>query len=134
MTGKGRTTSRRPPRHGTASRWRTGCTCDRCRAAHTRDTTSRHRRLRDEQFPEDARAVMLDQVAAGARLPDAVPDGVSVGMVWGRCRRDESFARALDRALTLGRDATLAHGTASAYRVCSCPECRRAHHESRVDA
>jgi hypothetical protein len=111
--------------HGTPRGWRLGCRQACCRAAHNEDSKTSRRAAADEAFPPEARAQLLRRLTQGATIADALPEGITAGMMWGRARRDPEWAQALDAALFKGRDPHLKHGTEMAYkRGCRCPECR----------
>lgn len=112
--------------HGTPSRWRAGCHCDACRAAHNADLQQTRRAATVERLEPTTEALLSD-LEAGVPLTAACRIlGVSLGLVQGRGRWDTEWQRRLDAALMAGRDPTLDHGTEGAYRRghCRCPECR----------
>lgn len=116
--------------HGTASRWRAGCDCDACRAAHTGDTTSRRAAARATWWAQ-REAAFLDDLASGATYREALEaQEISANAVAARRRRDPTFAARLWDALEAGRDPSLEHGTSGAWRYgrCRCRECWE-HHE-----
>lgn len=119
--------------HGTPSRWRAGCTCELCRAAHTEDTKAAREASRVAWWQERERP-LLDALASGAPFREAVAEvGATAQAVTAHRRRSSSFAAALDDALRQGRDGAIEHGRASAWRAgCRCPECREEHERSRA--
>jgi len=114
--------------HGTASRWRSGCDCPDCNAAHNADLVVwRDARATDRWRPiEDDLCVAL---ASGVPYRDALEQfEVSPTALTGHRRRNPAFAARIDEALMLGRDPDLDHGSASGWRhKCRCPECREHH-------
>lgn len=115
--------------HRSASRWRAGCRCAECRAAHG-EATKITREAARAAWWESREAPLLEALAGGARWADALAVvGATSPAVTGHRRRSVEFAAALDAALLEGRDPAIEHGTASAWRAgCRCPECRE-HHE-----
>ena len=70
---------------------------------------------------------LLASGEAYGRAVELIGESVQ-GVQWHRTR-DSGFAKAVDAALMVGRDASLEHGGATAWRRgCRCPECRE-HHE-----
>lgn len=126
-TGRGTTAE-----HGTASRWRAGCQCAACTAAHNEDTRARRAEAR-AQWWQDREGPLLAEVAEGAPYGEVLRGhGVTAQAITGHRRRSPEFARALDVALLAGRDPELSHGSATGWRAgCRCPECREHHERSR---
>lgn len=118
--------------HGTASRWRAGCDCDACGAAHNLDTQQRRREARQAWWVQRTEP-LLKRLAGGGDYGHVLADlEVTAAAVTARRRTDPSFAQALDEALMTGRDPDLRHGTAAAWkRRCRCPECREHHDATR---
>lgn len=119
--------------HGTVSRWRAGCDCDACRAAHNEDTTTRRAVARAAWWAQREEAFLLD-LAEGMVYSDALQThDISAQAVTARRRRDRDFAARLWDALEAGRDPNLAHGTAGAWRHgrCHCWECWEWHERTR---
>lgn len=118
--------------HGTASRWRAGCGCDRCLQAHNADTQNyRHRKARahlDRVADE-----LMERLSAGESVAEACEAvGVTTAAMYGRARWDDQWRARLDDVLTTGRAPHLKHGTTTTARSgCSCPECRQAKAASR---
>ena len=115
--------------HGTDECWRAGCTHQDCRDAHRAAIETRRDTHRESVFPPGTRQRLLTLIADGVAFDDAVDEvGVTGYVVWGRALKHPDFRAALDDALTAGRDPSLPHGTAAAYRrgKCKCPDCRDA--------
>ncbi len=120
-----------PAEHGTTNRWRTGDRCTDCRCAHNTDSRTYRRHLAEVAFPAAARTQLLRLIRRGSTVVEAAEQiGVTTHAVYARRRYDHRWAERLDKALTVGRDPDVPHGTESGYRThgCRCPECRAAHH------
>lgn len=116
--------------HGTTNRWRTGCRCEPCRAAHSGDS-QQQRRTAMVALSDPVADQLFADLAAGVPLRDAaLQHGLTSHQVYGRATWDTAWAARLDAAQREGRDPTLEHGTATAYRHghCRCPDCRATHH------
>lgn len=118
--------------HGTADRWRLGCTCDACRDAHL-DQVRDMRRGRAIFRIDWVRDQILDILASGGTFADVhAQTGLTSQALHGAARTDADWRAALDEALMVGRDPDLAHGTPSGWRRgCRCPECRAEHAHSQ---
>lgn len=119
--------------HGSTSRYRAGCDCDLCNQA--RNTADRTRRGHHaQQRWAEVGPPLLEALRSGENYTDSLARvGVTAQAVTAHRRRSPDFAAELDTALTDGRDPTLDHGTAGAWRRrCRCPECRN-HHEAERD-
>lgn len=119
-------------RYAPSTLWRLGCGCEDCLAWHNDDTRERRRAAADAAFPEEARRLVLELVAAGdvATVAEAAKEaGVTAGQVYGLANRDEEFRAALDEAgmaLCRGGDRC---GRPVGYRQgCRGTACRLAHH------
>ncbi|MFB8406782.1 hypothetical protein [Streptomyces sp. NPDC055912] len=120
--------------YGRGCRAGDGCSCAEHHAA---DTTAAKRRKAEAAFPPAVRQQLLADVAAGIALDAALRRvGVSHQRLWVWARILEGFGRALDEALTSGRDPGISHGSEHSYRVhaCRCPDCRAAKARYRVPA
>lgn len=118
--------------HGTPSRWRAGCPCEKCAAAHRADDAARLRTRRMAEWAEREPGLLAD-LAAGTRYSEALARAeVTAQAVTEHRRRDPGFAERLDQALMAGRDPGLDHGRPIAWRSgCRCPECRAEHERGR---
>lgn len=119
--------------HGTASRWRAGCSCEACRAAHNAESRDMREAARVEWWA-DREAPLLEALAGGVPWREALAEvGATAQAVTAHRYRSPAFAAALDAALMEGRDQSLEHGTAGAWRAgCRCPECREYHEGTRT--
>jgi DNA-binding transcriptional MerR regulator len=118
--------------HGTLSRYRAGCECDICTAAHIAETrASLERRRRAEMNTVEPE--LLTRLSRGDAYRDVLDAlEITAQLVTAHRRRDEAFSARLDRALLEGRRDDLNHGTGLAWKVgCRCPECRSHHEASR---
>lgn len=118
----------RTARHGTASRYRGGCTCASCRQAHVDDSRQRLARTRSAYW--DTRGPrLLAAFAAGMPFSEALAfAGVTSQGLAKRRLEDPRFAGAVDAALMCGRSESVEHGTWRGWRDgCRCPDCRRSH-------
>lgn len=116
------------PVAGTASR------CASCRSLRRTPDRAYRREIADALFPPAARAALLGRIASGEHISDVCADlGISVHRARSYAAYAPAWGRALDLALTAGRDPDLDHGTAMAYRHgrCRCPECRTAKNTTR---
>ena len=122
--------SRLSAAHGTASRWRAGCSCPDCKQAHTVDIRQRHRDLADARFPVEQRTQFLELLARGLGFAEALDAlGLTARTVWGSARRDEQWRRHLEETLMATRRTDLKHGSKAAFRAgCRCGDCRKSHH------
>lgn len=136
MTGK--RGSRWHAGHGTPARWRgnstrPGCRCPECAQAHLDDQAAyKHRtamRWWETRGPD-----LCALLAAGRPYREALDEMETTAQaVTAHRRRDPAFAARLDAALHDGRDPTLDHGTATAWRRgCRCPDCRTEHERHRT--
>lgn len=114
--------------HGTPSRWRAGCPCDACRAAHNEQTRGDVKKRRDARL-DPIWFDLLSDIAAGTPFGEACERyGLTAGGVSSMANADRPRRLALDDALMKGRDPGLEHGTsvARSSNKCRCPECRPA--------
>lgn len=115
--------------HGTPARWRTGCRCSDCLAAHNAESRDLRRHAADRALPPAARRRILAAVRRGRSMTQAADAaGVTAQAIWGRARVDAGWRDQLNQALVAGRDPEVPHGTLSGWRWyrCRCPECRAA--------
>lgn len=114
--------------HGSASRWRAGCSCQACADAHNTDIRTRRADAASASWATIADG-LCGAFAAGTPYREALDTyGVTPSALSGQRRRDPDFAARVDEALTDGRNPDLAHGPASGWRNgCRCPECRADH-------
>jgi len=108
-----------------------GCTCH---TEHNTETSTLRRKSTEETFPRGTRARVLRWLRQG-KSPEWVSQemGISTQRIWSYARMHPEFGRALDEALTAGRDPSVPHGVEYTYTVrkCRCPDCRRAKARSR---
>lgn len=95
------TADRRPrgprPRHGTTSRWRTGCPCPKCTRSHTVES-QRARKRASETLWAAIGPGLIAALSSGATYQQALTDaGISSRTLNARRRRDPRFARRVDR-------------------------------------
>ena len=121
--------------HGSPGRWRTGCPCELCRAAHDADTRGRREAVRVTWWQPREEPLLAD-LAAGTPYREALDKhGITPAALTAHRRRDSGFATRLDRALMTGRRPELAHGAANGWRAtCRCPDCRNWHEGTRTPA
>lgn len=109
---------------GTATGWRGGGRCPRCRDAH--NTQTRDMRRGWSQIDQRTWHAVLLSLRNGRTLADAAArHGLTPAALFGQARVHLERREQLDAALMHGRDPDLPHGTARAVKAgCSCPECR----------
>lgn len=123
----------RPPApHGTQNRWRTGCRCAECGAAHSAETTGTRRDAAIAAL-QPHRAMILRRLAAGRSPAEAVEGTPLTPMrLYGIAKWSTEWRTEMDAAQIAGRP-HVAHGTAIGYKEgCRCPECREAHHRPGI--
>jgi hypothetical protein len=111
-----------------------GARCPKCRTKRRPGDRARRQAAAERRFPREIRDSVLDRLGSGVPLREVCEElGVTVPQVFGWRVYDETWAAALDAALTAGRDETLAHGTLHTYghHGCRCPDCRRRKAETR---
>jgi hypothetical protein len=114
--------------HGTENRWRTGCPCDLCRAAHS-NASKEQRRTASLARIAPQRKRVLDILGSGGTFEDVKKEtGLAPQALHGVAKFDAEWKGELDDALTRGRRTDLDHGTHMAWKAgCRCPECREFH-------
>lgn len=119
-------------KHGTVSRWRMGCGCQRCRAAHRAEMQAIRAAAHAPDW-DDIGPRMIKEFADGGLYREVLAQmGISSRALNVQRARDRKFACALDRALMTGRDPALAHGRDAGWRTgCRCPDCRSYHESTR---
>lgn len=119
-------------RHGTVARWRAGCRCEKCLEAHLASHRDSRKQKRIAEIHAQGQAILSD-VASGMRFRDWVEKhGTSPTKIRAWRVADPVFGAKLDWAMRAGRDASLRHPSATAWREgCRCPECREWHEASR---
>lgn len=116
--------------HGTPSRWRAGCPCDDCLAAHNAEIAELREAARFAWWADREKS-LLEALASGERYSEALERlDITAQAVTAHRRRSPAFAAALDQALMAGRDPDLQHGAWPGWKGgCRCPECRELHEQ-----
>lgn len=114
--------------HGTESRWRAGCDCRVCADGRNERAAAARNAKREERWRRIG-PPFLDAIASGLRYSEALVEvGVTAQAVTEHRLRNEAFAKRLHEAFLAGRDDSIEHGTASAWRGgCRCTDCREHH-------
>ncbi|MFG1858438.1 helix-turn-helix domain-containing protein [Actinomadura geliboluensis] len=97
---------------------------------HNIRTRDQRRRKTLARFTPDAERALLAALRSGGPIAQAAEQvGMTPQTLFGRARFDRAWSVRLDRALMVGRDPGISHGTDHAYKRhrCRCPECREAH-------
>ncbi|WP_156150392.1 helix-turn-helix domain-containing protein [Gordonia sihwensis] len=124
---------------GTVAGWRVaacrdedGRRCAACRAAHNNASRELRREHRAEYWAERVDAP-CELLADGGTYTDVLEQlEITAQAVTGQRSVDPVFAARIDAALMQGRDPSLPHGSALAWKAkCRCPECREHHSRSR---
>lgn len=83
---------------------------------------------------EPVRELILRRIRDRVPLAEAVAGtDLTVQALHGIAQWNAPWSAELDAALLLGRDPAIRHGEEQSYRHfgCRCPDCRRAHNETR---
>lgn len=114
------------------SRYRAGCRCAACVAAHNEQSTEDREAARRAWWA-DRETPLIEAVSAGAKYREVLEDQqLTAQAVTAHRRRSQEFAAALDAALMEGRDPGVEHGTGRGWKArCRCPECREYHEAGR---
>lgn len=110
--------------HGTSSRWRGGCNCAECAAAHNADSIQ----MRHAQAVESLDGSKVMAALRGGCHPRDLEETTGAGWlaVLGRAAWDTGWATQVDEAVRSAVPADTEHGTRGAYQNddCRCSQCR----------
>jgi hypothetical protein len=101
--------------HGTETRWRAGCPCDECLAAHNAHLRG-SRRAQALNLLADHKSTVIEILSSGGTFEEVKEEtGLTPQRLHGIAKWNEEWCRELDDALMSGRDPDIAHGTEWAY-------------------